>query len=71
MTKLSLTTSENIAVSIIESVRSLSSLSRTDEPRETFGTIEYSEDGFTVFFATELELPFDYETIELTAGKRR
>lgn len=43
---------------------------RTDEPRESFGTIEYSDDGFTSFFHTEHLLPFDYQTVGLTKGKK-
>ncbi|XP_070497184.1 uncharacterized protein [Chironomus tepperi] len=38
----------------------------TNEPRETFGAIEYTKDGATNIYYTDLFLPFAYNTIALS-----
>ncbi|KAG5674886.1 hypothetical protein PVAND_004831 [Polypedilum vanderplanki] len=38
----------------------------TNENRETYGAIEYTNEGATSFFYTDLMLPFDYQTVALT-----
>ncbi|CAG9798703.1 unnamed protein product [Chironomus riparius] len=38
----------------------------TNEPRETFGAIEFAKDGATNIYYTDLFLPFAYDTIALS-----